>query len=281
MIDSQSVGDLWDDKYSSIGNTAATSLVRRPRLTDIGLESQMKQGIRIGSAKDGVVTAYIPAPSIDTSPFGPVGIPEYLWVDDKGAIYVGEERDHTYRKYVKRVQLPEGEGKQMVERACTACHDFSEFPRVNFDREDWEATVNTMVGGGAPLKEEDVPAVIDYLAANFKGDATPGVAGPGPVKATINEWDVPTPNSMPLGIINSPNSGFTWYCGGIFDVMGRFDPKTQQFKEYHLRPGTNPTSLVDWRRQRPGCHLLLPKREPFMAGFIRETARIRIGRKAM
>ncbi len=62
----------------------------------------MKQGIRVGSAKDGVVTAYIPAPSIDTSPFGPVGRPEYLWVDDKGAIYAGEERDHTYREYVKR-----------------------------------------------------------------------------------------------------------------------------------------------------------------------------------
>jgi virginiamycin B lyase len=268
VTDSQSVEGLWDDMYSSIGNTATTSLVRRPRLTDIGLESQMKQGIRIGSAKTGEVTAYIPAPSIDTSPFGPVGIPEYLWVDDQGAIYVGEERDHTYRKYVKRVQLPEGEGKQLVERACTACHDFSEFPRVNFDREDWEATVNTMVGGGAPLKKEDIAAVIDYLATNFKGVATPGVAVAGPVKATINEWDVPTPNSMPLGILHSPNSGLTWYTGEFSNVMGRFDPKTQQFKEYHLRPGTNPTSLVEWPMANVrGLLFFIPQAGTFLGEF--------------
>ena len=134
----------------------------------------------------------------------------------------------------------------MVERACTTCHDFSEFPRVNFDREDWETIVNTMVGGGAPLKKEEIPVVIDYLAMNFKGEATPGVVVPGPVQATINEWDVPTPNSLPQGIIHSPNSGLTWYTGQFSNVMGRFDPKTQQFKEYHLRPGTNPTSLVEW-----------------------------------
>jgi hypothetical protein len=33
--------------------------------------NRMEQGIRIGNATDGVVTAYIPAPSIDTSLFGP------------------------------------------------------------------------------------------------------------------------------------------------------------------------------------------------------------------
>jgi virginiamycin B lyase len=268
VADSDSVGDEWDYMYSSIGSTAATSLVRRPRLTDVGLESQMKQGIRVGSAKTGEVTAYIPAPSISTSPYGPLGIVEFLWVDDQGAIYVAEERDHTYRKYVKRVQLPEGEGKQLVERACTTCHDFSEFPRVNFDREDWEATVNTMVGGGAPLKKEDIAAVIDYLATNFKGVATPGVAVAGPVKATINEWDVPTPNSMPLGIINSPNSGLTWYTGEFSNVMGRFDPKTQQFKEYHLRPGTNPTSLVEWEiANTKGMLYFTPQSETFMGQF--------------
>ena len=102
-----------------------------------------------------------------------------------------------------------------------------------------------MVGGGAPLKKEEIPAVIDYLATNFKGVATPGVVVPGPVKVTINEWDVPTPNSMPQGILHSPISGFTWYAGKFSNVMGRFDPKTQQFKEYHLRPGTNPTSLAE------------------------------------
>jgi hypothetical protein len=76
-------------------------------------------------------------------------MPEYLWVDDKGTIYTAEERVHIWRKYVKKFELPEGAGEreQLVQRACGSCHDFSEFPRVNFDHEDWESVVNTMIGG--------------------------------------------------------------------------------------------------------------------------------------
>ena len=107
-------------------------------------------------------------------------------MDDQGAIYVAEERNCTYRKYVKKVELPEGTGKQWFRELAPCATSFSEFPRVNFDREDWEAAVHTMVGGGAPLKKEEIPTVIDYLATNFKGVATPGVVVPGQVQATIN-----------------------------------------------------------------------------------------------
>ena len=65
--------------------------------------------------------------------------------------------------------LPDGAGKEMVQKACELCHDFREFPRVNFDREGWDVAVRAMVGGGAPLKNEDIPMVVDYLANNFKG----------------------------------------------------------------------------------------------------------------
>jgi len=244
VVDSDSVGDLRDWKYSALGKTGCVScLIQIPRQTNVGLESTgFAQGIRIGSAKDGIVRAFLPMP---VGPEGPTVLAERAAADDQGNLYVTESRSIGMRKYIKKVEAPEGTGKQIVERACTGCHDFSEFPRVNFDREDWEATVNTMVGGGAPLKDEEIPAVIDYLAANFKGDATPGVVVPGPVEVTINEWDLPTPNSMPEGILHSPISGFTWYAGKFSNVMGRFDPKTQQFKEYHLRPGTNPTSLAE------------------------------------
>src|SRR4029077_17004962 len=119
---------------------------------------------------------------------GEFNVPHSLAMDSQGRLFVADRGNHTYRKYVKKVELPEGTGKQMVERACTMCHDFSEFPRVNFDREDWEAAVNTMVGGGAPLKKEEIPEVIDYLATNFKGEATPGVVVPGQVQVTIKEW---------------------------------------------------------------------------------------------
>ncbi len=245
VIDSDSVENLWTWKYSSIGNPCPTCLIRVPRLTDVGLEStDFNQGIRIGSAKDGSVRAFIPP---HMGPEGPTTIPEFLTADATGNLYVAEGRNWEFKKYVKKLELPEGPGKAMVQKACELCHGLSEFPRVNFDREDWEVAVRTMVGGGAPLSKEEIPTVVDYLAKNFKGVATPGVAVPGSVQTTIAEWDVPTPNSMPDGILHSDHNGFTWFSEAFANGMRRFDPKTQEFKEYHLRPGTNPSSLLEFQ----------------------------------
>jgi NHL repeat len=54
-----------------------------------------KQGIRIGSAKDGNVTAFIPEPSAET------GVPEGVGVDDAGNIYGGWTAKMTVRRFVK------------------------------------------------------------------------------------------------------------------------------------------------------------------------------------
>lgn len=245
VIDSDSIEGLWSWKYSSIGNPCPTCRVRVPRLTDVGVESaNFTQGIRIGSAKDGTVRAFIPP---HMGPNGPTTIPEFLTGDAQGNLYAAEGRNWEFRKYVKKIELPDGAGKEMVQKACELCHDFREFPRVNFDREGWDVAVRAMVGGGAPLKKEDIPTVVDYLANNFKGADSPGVTVPGNVQATITEWDVPTANSMPYAIFHSNVNGFTWFTELFGDVMGRFDSKTQQFREYHLLPGTNPSSLLEFR----------------------------------
>ena len=149
------------------------------------------------------------------------------------------------RSTANKVQLPEGPGKQIVEAACISCHDISQFARVNFAREDWDVAVNTMAASGAPLKKEEIPLVIDYMAKNFKGDNTPGVLVPGPVQATITEWDVPTPHSMPHDSFYTKRGGFTWYSGEFANVLGRFEAKTQKFEEIHLRPGSSPYALVE------------------------------------
>jgi DNA-binding beta-propeller fold protein YncE len=54
-----------------------------------------KQGIRIGSAKDGKVTAFIPATSPET------GSPEGVGVDDVGNVYGGWVAKMAVRKFVK------------------------------------------------------------------------------------------------------------------------------------------------------------------------------------
>jgi DNA-binding beta-propeller fold protein YncE len=54
-----------------------------------------KQGIRIGSAKDGKVTAFIPEPSAEA------GAPEGVGVDDAGDVYGGWTAKMTVRRFVK------------------------------------------------------------------------------------------------------------------------------------------------------------------------------------
>jgi sugar lactone lactonase YvrE len=54
-----------------------------------------KQGVRIGSAKDGKVTAFIPEPSAEA------GTPEGVGVDDAGNVYGGYTAKMTVRRFVK------------------------------------------------------------------------------------------------------------------------------------------------------------------------------------
>ena len=55
-----------------------------------------KQGIRIGSIKDGKVTAFIPVPS------EAIGTPEGITVDDQGIIYGGYTAKMNLRRFVKK-----------------------------------------------------------------------------------------------------------------------------------------------------------------------------------
>jgi streptogramin lyase len=244
VVDSDSNGGLWSWKYSSVGqNTSISSLYRVPRLTDVGTPNPaFIQGIRIGSAKDGVVRAFIP-PHMGVE--GPTSIPERVTADAMGNVWLSDARTSEVRKYTKKPELPEGPGKQFVEKACESCHDLRPLVRASFDREDWQAVVNTMIGGGAPLSTDQSPVVVDYLTTTFKGGTAKGVEVAGNVQAAITEWDLPIPNSLPHEIINTRGNG-VYYTGLFANVIGRFDPKSQQFEEYHLRPGTQPSSLLEY-----------------------------------
>jgi sugar lactone lactonase YvrE len=55
-----------------------------------------KQGVRIGNAKDGKVTAFIPEPSAET------GAPEGVGVDDEGNVYGGWVAKMALRRFVKQ-----------------------------------------------------------------------------------------------------------------------------------------------------------------------------------
>lgn len=63
--------------------------------------------------------------------------------------------------------FPPGEGRELVAQHCAQCHAPDVVAYAAKSREEWSATVMTMIGMGAAVPEADVPKVIDYLAKNF------------------------------------------------------------------------------------------------------------------
>ncbi|RWA51361.1 sulfide dehydrogenase [Cupriavidus sp. UYMSc13B] len=68
------------------------------------------------------------------------------------------------------IQLKEGPGKDKVMANCIMCHsvDYIQMNSVFLDRNGWTATVNKMTKAmGAPIKEEDIPQIVDYLTKYY------------------------------------------------------------------------------------------------------------------
>jgi virginiamycin B lyase len=141
------------------------------------------------------------------------------------------------------VKLPEGVAKAFVEESCTQCHALSRVARAGNTRLEWQRVVEGMIRLGAPLEPNKVDSVIDYLAAAFPNKSPKPKLIPGSTEITIKEWQVPTPGSRPHDPLVGPD-GSIWYTGQRANVLGRFDPKTEKFKEYALPKDSGPHGLV-------------------------------------
>jgi cytochrome c5 len=73
---------------------------------------------------------------------------------------------------VQDPQLPDGDGKKILQAACTACHGLDGVVKLHLDKAGWEGLVASMVSNGAQVDSKDMPVLIDYLVKNF-GDAKP------------------------------------------------------------------------------------------------------------
>jgi cytochrome c5 len=66
-------------------------------------------------------------------------------------------------------ELPEGRGKQILNVACTSCHDLREVTKFRgyYDRAQWRDIVVTMVEYGAPVEKADIEVLADYLVEHL------------------------------------------------------------------------------------------------------------------
>jgi mono/diheme cytochrome c family protein len=73
------------------------------------------------------------------------------------------------REDTNKVDLPDGDGKKILETTCTTCHGLDEvikFKGYN-TKDEWRDVVVTMVKYGAELKEPEIELLVDYLGKHF------------------------------------------------------------------------------------------------------------------
>ena len=68
-------------------------------------------------------------------------------------------------------RLPPGTGKAEVTAVCMECHGVNNIRRQRLNRDEWTSEVSDMVDRGAQASDDQIGAIIDYLAQNFGSDS--------------------------------------------------------------------------------------------------------------
>lgn len=138
--------------------------------------------------------------------------------------------------------LPEGEGKELVEATCTACHPTDQITRSSgYTREGWRALILTMVDMSAMPELETLSA---YLARHFPAQThlQPTLV-PGDATISFREWQVPTLGQRARDPVQAPD-GSIWWAGQWANLIGRIDPESGDMREYLLPAGAKPHSVT-------------------------------------
>lgn len=142
----------------------------------------------------------------------------------------------------KTAQLPEGDGKELVQNLCTSCHKMNRMNRSSgYTREGWRELIRTLVDlSGNPAGE----TISQYLAAHFppETDLKPTLVS-GETSITFREWVVPTLGQRARDPVEAPD-GSIWWAGQWADLVGRINPETGEIKEYRLPKDAKPHSVT-------------------------------------
>ena len=142
-------------------------------------------------------------------------------------------------------QLPDGDGKQLVQSVCAACHDTNQITRSSgYTREGWRELMQTMINlSGSPAGE----TISNYLATHFpaRTHLKPTLV-PGEASITFREWTVPTLGQRSRDPVQAPD-GSIWWAGQWANLVGRIDPETEEMREYKLPDGAKPHTVTSDR----------------------------------
>lgn len=137
--------------------------------------------------------------------------------------------------------LPDDEGKDVVEIACTTCHGARNITRsTGYDAAGWLDLMRTMVD----LPDVQARRAANYLATHYppSSDRAPTLVA-GDFEIEITEWMVPTLGQRSRDPIEAPD-GSIWWTGMWASLAGRLDPATGQMEEFLLPREARPHSIV-------------------------------------
>jgi mono/diheme cytochrome c family protein len=63
--------------------------------------------------------------------------------------------------------LPEGEGKELVQKKCGSCHGLYKATGENKTEAEWAVEVDKMAAAGAAMTDDEFEKIVLYLAKNF------------------------------------------------------------------------------------------------------------------
>jgi alcohol dehydrogenase (cytochrome c) len=109
--------------------------------------------------------------------------------------------------------LPDGAGKAVVERMCTACHGLNVVTGQRMTRQGWADQVDDMVSRGAVGTDADIKQVVEYLSRNFGKDKAQ--SGDQPAPAATSSAPATPSRSTPRLETNENGQGPT--TGVTFD----------------------------------------------------------------
>lgn len=166
-----------------------------------------------------------------------------LWVPTLATLLVGSAFPYFASAQGRAgMELPEGEGRALVEFACTQCHGLGQLARSpGYDTpERWREVFSSMV----ELADAQAVTVADYLAEHFPEESgrRPTLV-PGDTRVEFTEWVVPTLGQRSRDPAEGPDGDY-WWTGMWASLVGRLDPETGEMEEYHLPPSARPHSIV-------------------------------------
>ena len=117
----------------------------------------------------------------------------------------------------KQLQLPDGDGKAIVQNRCSACHGLNMLPNQSGSTaEQWQKVFSTMVA----LPGDQPTVVSNYLAKSFPVKGKPdAVIVPGNATVSIKELLLPTLGQRPHDPLSTPD-GNIWWTGMFANVVG-------------------------------------------------------------